>query len=356
MDFYETKVLECGSDQKQLFNVVKSLMGPKVETKTSLSAEFFSENFMSKIDKIRDGFQPSLMFATGVGTSSSMEQFELIAEDSLMKMINAAPSKACSLDPWPTWLIKKHLSALSPVLTDIVNRSLQEGYFPMSMREALVSPLLKKPSLDQETFKNYRPVSNLSFLSKVIERVVAFQLGQYLTENGLHHPFQSAYRPNHSVETALVRVHNDIMQALDKQQGVILVLLDLSAAFDTVDHTILLNRLKNRFGLHGNVLALLISYLDSRKQVVSVAGEKSAPRTLKCGVPQGSVLGPTLFSCYISPLYDITKRHALSTQQYADDDELYSSFHLNEESTCETMTRIELCVHSENGCVVTNLN
>ena len=242
------------------------------------------------------------------------------------------------------WLLKKHLPVLLSVLCEIVNKSLKDGYFPISMRQAIVTPRLKKPSMDQELFKNYRPVSNLSFVSKVIERAVAHQLGHYLDGNSLHHPYQSAYRTGHSVETALTRVHSDIMQALDKKQGVILVLLDLSAAFDTVDHTQLLLRLERRFGVQGTVLNWFHSYLCDRKQAVSIAGTKSTPRVLECGVPQGSVLGPTLFSCYISPLYDITRKWLINTHQYADDDQLYVTFKLENGEAQECMTRMESCV------------
>ena len=213
------------------------------------------------------------------------------------------------------------------------------------MRHALVTPILKKPSLDHDQPKNYRPVSNLSFLSKVIERVVAHQLGKYLDDNKLHHPFQSAYRPRHSVETALTRVHNDIMRSLDQQHGVILVLLDLSAAFDTVDHELLLSRLQTRFGIQGNVLQWLRSYLTDRQQEVCVAGGKSNPRALHCGVPQGSVLGPILFTCYISPLSDISSKWLLNTHQYADDSELYVSFKLSEQTSAETsLTSTQGCI------------
>lgn len=210
------------------------------------------------------------------------------------------------------------------------------------MRQALVTPLLKKQSLDPGDPKNFRPVSNLSFLSKVIERAVAHQLGKYLEVNKLHHPYQSAYRPHHSVETAMTRVYNDIMCALDQQQGVILVLLDLSAAFDTVDHELLLHRLRTRFGLGGSVIDWLTSYLSDRNQTVVTAGEKSSPKSLGCGVPQGSVLGPVLFSCYICPLSDISKKHDLSTHQYADDSEQYTTFHLPEMASA--IEKTEACI------------
>ena len=129
----------------------------------------------------------------------------------------------------------------------LVNSSLSEGVFPSCFKTACVKPLLKKPSLDTNVLKNYRPVSNLPFLSKVLERVVAGQLMNYMNENSLFNIFQSAYRPFHSCETALLKVQSDILCALDTRCVVIHVMLDLSAAFDTLDHRILLDRLFTRF-------------------------------------------------------------------------------------------------------------
>ena len=129
------------------------------------------------------------------------------------------------------------------------------------MKKAMVTPLLKKTGLNKEVLKNYRPVSNLSFASKLLERAVATQLSHYLDAYGLWEGKQSAYRACHSVETALLRINNDILRALDTQQGVFLVLLDLSAAFDTIDHQSLLNRLNQRFGISGIALDWFASYI-----------------------------------------------------------------------------------------------
>ena len=123
--YYEGQVLECGSDQKRLFRVVKGLMEPKAEVKSSLSAEHFSEQFAAKIGRIRDGFPPSSVVYSEAQASCSLTQFDQITEEILLEMIRAAPSKTCDLDPWPTWLLMEHLQVLSPVLTTIVNRLLQ---------------------------------------------------------------------------------------------------------------------------------------------------------------------------------------------------------------------------------------
>ena len=172
------------------------------------------------------------------------------------------------------------------------------------MAVAVLKPLLKKQDADFEQLQNFRPISNLTFVSKLIEKAVALQLNDHVLRHHLDETFQSAYKAFHSTETALVRVHNDILTAIDNNNTVILLLLDLSAAFDTVDHSILLSRLSSRFGIKGIVLAWLRSYLTSRKQFVNVNKCRSSQRFLERGVPQGSVLGPLLHLLYTysSPL------------------------------------------------------
>ena len=156
------------------------------------------------------------------------------------------------------------------MLTIIINNSLSTGSFPTIFKQALVTPLLKKPSLDPNILKNYRPISNLSFLSKITEKVVLKQLTDYLNCNNLFPKQQSAYRPSHSTETALLKVSNDILQALDSGNISVLSFLDLSAAFDTIDHSILLKRLSFSYGINGTALAWISSYLSNRSQKVMV--------------------------------------------------------------------------------------
>ena len=138
--------------------------------------------------------------------------------------------------------------------------------------------------------------------------------------------FQSAYKQYHSAETALIRVHNDILTAIDNRRTVILLLLDLSAAFDTVYHNILLSRLHERFGVTGRPFLWFQSYLSDSMQYVSVDGGTSSKHVLQCGVPQGLVLGPILYLLYTSPLSDIVEKFNLSYHFYVDDSQLYLSF------------------------------
>ena len=144
---------------------------------------------------------------------------------------------------------------------------------PSHLKRAHVRPIIKKPSLDKDILNNYRPVSNLSYLSKTIERVVAARLSAHMSECNLCVPnHQSAYKPNHSVETALVCVQNDILRAMDNQNIVIMLLLDLSAAFDTVDHNVMLQRLTHDVGVGQTALKWFKSYMSDRVQAVHING------------------------------------------------------------------------------------
>ena len=178
-------------------------------------------------------------------------------------------------------------------------------------------------SLDPDDLKNYRPVSNLSFLSKVLERIVLSQLNEHLNHNNLLSPLQSAYRPNHSTETALLRIVNDLLTAMDNNKICILTLLDLSAGFDTIGHQILLTRLQHSFGISGSALSWFSSYLSNRTHAVTINSLQSEHTTLHYGVPQGSVLGPVLFILYTQPLFNLVSKHAVSHHAFADDNQLY---------------------------------
>ena len=164
--------------------------------------------------------------------------------------------------------------------------------------------------LDHEVYKNFRPISNLSFISKATEKVVATSLNHHLENASLHVIYQSGYKKGHTTETALARIHNDILRAIDDGECVILVLLDLSAAFDTLDHDILITRLKHRFGITGKALGWIQSYLSGRTQLVKIATERSSSRNLICGVPQGSVPVPS----YTPSTLHLSQTSSVNTQ------------------------------------------
>ena len=167
------------------------------------------------------------------------------------------------------------MDELLPVITLIINSSLQSGHFPKVWKKAIVTPLLKKCGSDSSNFKNLRPVSNLSYISKLTESAVADQIQSHLAKNNLYSVFQSTYRKFHTTETALVKVHNGILTNMNKQHVTLLVLLDLSAAFDTADPSILLTRLRSKLSLKGTALSWSCTYLSGRTQRISVQGALS---------------------------------------------------------------------------------
>ena len=202
-----------------------------------------------------------------------------------------------------------------------------------------------KTGLDQNELNNYRPVSNLPVISKVLEKTVDTQIEAHISSNNLHEPNQSAYRKFHSTETAFIKVQNDILQSLDQNKCTVLVLLDLSAAFDTIDHKTLLNRLEHEFGIAGSPLQWMTSYLNDRFQTVCIDGQLSDPVQMTYSVPQGSVLGPKNYIMYTKPVGSICRNHALGHHFYADDSQLYLTFKPNDEvNVVEALCRVESCL------------
>ena len=181
--------------------------------------------------------------------------FSPISAKTLEEIVKNLNSSTCCLDTLPTNFFKTVYSALETDLLEIINTSLLSGIFPRSLKTAIVKPLLKKRSLDPSELNNYRPISNLPFIGKIIEKVALIQLNSFLNVNGLLDRFQSGFRKHHSTETALIKVLNDIYLNTEAGKTSVLVLLDLSSAFDTVDHKILLDRLENWVGLSGPVLS-----------------------------------------------------------------------------------------------------
>ena len=163
--------------------------------------------------------------------------------DDIRELAATLFSKSCVLDPLPSSIIKQCAHLLLPTITNIVNLSLREGCMPTCLKSAVLSPLLKTPDADFLQFKNFRPISNLKALSKIIEKSVALKLNNYLMNKNLHENFQSAYKVHHSTETVMVRVQDDTLHAIDGNKAVVLLILDLSATFDTVSHEILPDRL-----------------------------------------------------------------------------------------------------------------
>ena len=355
--YFIDKISDCAGDQKKLFKIVDSLLGRakpnSLPTASSsfLLADEFNQFFALKISKIRDDLEVLSkntidvsfdLSSSMVSSSMQLSLFSSASEKEVESIIKNSSKATCASDPIPSSLIPDILPALLTYITYIVNLCLSTGNFPSDLKSAIVCPLLKKPSLDSEIMKNYRPVSNLSFLSKIIEKVISCRLLKHLQANDLLDKFQSAYRKHHSTETALLRVHNDILHKIDKGKHVFLILLDLSAAFDTVDHSILIDFLHRFVGLSGAALDIFSSYLLNRTQCVSINNTCSNIKELIYGVPQGSVLGPLVFCIYTLPVCAILRHYNIEYHIYADDTQIYCSFDADQAS--ETLDKMMACI------------
>ncbi|KAM9552786.1 uncharacterized protein ACWYII_034792 [Salvelinus alpinus] len=342
-NFYHSKFQASASNPRKLFATFSSLLNPPPPPPpSSLSADDFVNHFEKKVDDIRSSFAKSNDTAGSAHTAlpCALTSFSPLSPDEISRLVTAGRPTTCPLDPIPSSLLQTISGDLLPYLTSLINSSLTAGYVPSVFKRARVAPLLKKPTLDPSDVNNYRPVSLLSFLSKTLERAVLGQLSCYLSQNDLLDPNQSGFKTSHSTETALLCVTEALRTAKANSLSSALILLDLSAAFDTVNHQILLSTL-SELGISGAAHAWIASYLTGRSYQVAWRESVSAPRALTTGVPQGSVLGPLLFSLYTKSLGSVISSHGLSYHCYADDTQLIFSF---PPSDNQVVNRISVCL------------
>ena len=330
--------------QKDLFKIVNELSNKKDQnvlpqyTSAQDLANRFASFFEDKIVKIRSRLASDEIVSTSVDelevektpVPPVWDEFAEVESEEVRKIVMGTKATTCQLDPIPTPLLKTSIGAILPLLTTIINMSFDAAHFPDELKLALILPILKKLGLDPEIFKHFRPVSNLAYLSKLLERLAASRLLNHMWINKLHELYQSSYKRFHSTETALIKIHSDILSALDKKQCVLLIMLDLSAAFDTIDHNVLLGRMNKVLGASGKVLDWFRSYITGREQAVIIDGVKSTLWKLLFGVPQGSVLGPLLFLIYMSPLGGILRSLGVDYHFYADDSQIYVTFDIRD--------------------------
>ena len=231
-------------------------------------------------------------------------------------------SKCSPVDVIPSSIIKLCPDIFGAIISRLANMSFDQCTFPTSYKSAQIRPLLKKPGLDPNDPASYRPISNLSTISKILEKIVLHRLKAVLCTSPNFCRLQSAYQQRHSTETAMLKVMDDVYGNVNKKLGTILVALDISAAFDCVVHDVLLRRLEFCYGVSGPALGWMRSYLEERSQFVKLQSSRSDTQHLDTGVPQGSCLGPFLFCIYVSTLANVIPNNVLF-HQYADDTQLY---------------------------------
>jgi Reverse transcriptase (RNA-dependent DNA polymerase) len=233
---------------------------------TNHTADSFAAFFAKKTDDVRTATAGMPSPDDTIRASSSMSSFQLCSQVQARRIVMSSPVKSGSLNPIPTFILREFIHLLLPYLTSMVVASLVQGRLPTSEKHVIVTPPLKKTGLDTSDMSNYRPVSNLNFILKIVERAVAMQWNDYLTSHSLLPRCQSAYRKKYSTETAMLRVLSDFLTAADGRKITLLGLLDISAAFDCVDHVILLRRLELGFSLTDDIINWIRSFLTGRTQ------------------------------------------------------------------------------------------
>lgn len=322
---HSKQLIEDASNRSRgLFKLLSTLTLPPTSL-PNLDAQTLADFFTSKITLVRSTITRPCDPPIGTITNPvSFNSFSPTSTDGLSKIVASSHKSSSPDDLFPASITASHFCIIAPLIAQIFNTSLSSGIFPSLFKQATIRPIIKKHSLDPNLPSSYRPISLLPFLSKILEKVVATQICDILSSNNLDEEFQSGFRTYHSTETALLRVSNDIRLAADQGKVSLLILLDLSAAFDTIDHDVLLNRLA-ALGISGTALNWFRSYLSERTQTVLFNNKKSSPSHVSYGVPQGSVLGPLLFRIYMIPLCIILHNLGVSFHCYADDTQIYLS-------------------------------
>ena len=311
---------------KQKFLTLDSLLKHTLEQLPSHKckkdlANDFNNYFQQKIEDIYKAI-PSVELQLLSSADSTWNDFNLVTNDMITECLNSLSISSSFNDPMPAKLLNGFCRLNVQTITDMINILLVSGIFPNTLKEGIIRPHLKSGK-DKESLASYRPITNLKFIGKVVERIVHNQLCDYLDSTNKWPLKQSAYRSNHSTETALLWCTDFICRKVTKAKSILLVSLDLTSAFDTVNHEILLKILQDNYGITGTVASFIKSYLSERSVKVLISDKLSDHATLKTGVPQGSILGPILFIMYLTPLFEKLESLNCTYHFYADDSQFF---------------------------------
>ncbi|KAL5252975.1 hypothetical protein ACHWQZ_G015666 [Mnemiopsis leidyi] len=335
--YHGEKISECAGDSKKTWQIINNLRGKKTRvikpnfiiddervTNRRVIANEFNKYFASLASNLNEAYSgdylrinpmPSFTDYLPTSISSSIYLRECDGQEIIEIISELKNGKSSDI---PIHVIKKSTHIIAPYLVKYFNRCMQDGFFPCELKTGRISPIYKKE--DEQLLENYRPVSTLPVFGKIFEKIIYSRLYSFLISKGVINENQFGFRKGHSTSNALNYSVEHIESLLAKKQHVLGIFIDLSKAFDTIDHRKLTTKLEH-YGIRGNALQLISSYLSNRKQYVNVLDIKSDELPVHYGVPQGSVLGPLLFILYINDICNISTDAKLVL--FADDTNIF---------------------------------